>query len=111
MAANTSAAVVVVGSVVVVGWLVVVGWVVEGWVVEGSVVDGSVVVGSVVVTCVVVEVVAGSALVTSAQYSWPIWVYTDAILFGEMGGAFDEDLGDVSLDNMALFEGQVSLNK
>ncbi len=43
----------------------------------------------------------GNAALSSAlQYNWPIWVFTDATIFAEVGGVYD-DFGSVDIGEMS----------
>lgn len=46
----------------------------------------------------------GGALVSTLQYNWPVWVFTDATLFAELGGAFP-DLATIDSSNLAASAG------
>jgi len=37
------------------------------------------------------ELIGESATVTTLQYTWPVWVMLDGLLFAEVGNAFDRD--------------------
>lgn len=43
-----------------------------------------------------------SGAVATLQYTWPIWVYVDGLLFVEAGGAFGRRFDDFDPDNTAL---------
>jgi hypothetical protein len=46
------------------------------------------------------ELIGESATVTTLQYTWPVWVMLDGVLFAEVGNAFDRDFEGFALDAM-----------
>jgi hypothetical protein len=41
-----------------------------------------------------------TALVASAEYRWPIWMWADGMIFGDWGGTFGRDFHDIAASRM-----------
>jgi len=46
------------------------------------------------------ELIGESATVTTLQYTWPVWVSLDGLLFAEVGNTFDKDFEGFALEAM-----------